>query len=130
MAFGYYGVYVTKTRTRSKARQQRNIRLTAEAKRLVSAAQKQAFTLNRLELQFQPKLKVTCIQGACSLSECTIGDLVMSSASLGGQDEVGPVEHVEPLRLELHIYAFRKLEGLCQSHVSTHITWSDISITS
>src|SRR5438874_2283384 len=49
----------------------------------------------------------------------------MSSASLGSQDEVGPVEDVEPLRLELHVYAFRKLEGLCQGHVSTYVAWSD-----
>ena len=81
--------------------------------------------LSSLEVQVQSKLQVTSVQGTGSLTEVTGPDFVVTSAACGCQEEVGTVEHVEPLGFELQAHALRELEGLGKGHVGLEETRSD-----
>jgi hypothetical protein len=72
----------------------------------------------RLETNLQPELQLTFIQSASGLAEVSAaGVFVVGAAAGSGEKEVGVVEHVEAVGVELHVHAFGKLEGLRQRHI-------------
>src|SRR5208282_1747303 len=65
----------------------------------------------RLEAELHPELQFTRIQRAGSLAEVGTRILVVCSAARRCQDEIGAVEHVEAVGVELHVDSFRDPEG-------------------
>lgn len=74
-----------------------------------------------LEGQLQVELHVAGIERPGGLSEISEGQVIIRSAARCRQQEVGSVENVERLPLELHIYALGEFESLAQRHVGTKL---------
>ena len=95
----------------------------------------------RLEADPQAELHVPSIQSTGGLAKIRSGQegaskrigvevLVVRPAASRGENEVGAVENVKRIRIELHIDPFGDLEGLGQSHISGPVAWANECIPS
>jgi hypothetical protein len=82
-----------------------------------------------LERELQTELHLTGIESAGSLTKIAAGVLVMRSTAYRSKNEVGVVEHVEGVGVELHTHALRDFENLRQRHISSPVPRTDKRIT-
>src|ERR1700730_5760769 len=82
-----------------------------------------------LERELQTELHLTGIESAGSLTKIAAGVLVMRSTAYRSKNEVGVVEHVEGVGVELHTHALRDFENLRQRHISSPVPRTDKRVT-
>src|SRR6266576_1581683 len=75
-----------------------------------------------LEVQLQPELQVTCIEGSTSLSESRVPNTVVVLAFCTWQFEIGVIQDIEAFRAEFELGSLRKLEVLEERGVPVHVT--------
>src|ERR1700731_624257 len=82
-----------------------------------------------LERELQTELHLTRIESAGSLTEIAAGVLVMRSTAYRSKNEVGMVEHVEGIGVELYTHTLRDFENLRQRHISSPVPRTDKRVT-
>jgi len=70
-----------------------------------------------LEAQLQTELQLTRIERAGGLAKVAALEVVVRSTTGGSEDEVGTVEYVETVGVELQVDPFRELENLGHGHI-------------
>ena len=82
-----------------------------------------------LERELQAELHLARIESASSLTEVAAGVLVVRSTAYRSKNEVGVVEHIEGVGVELHTHALRDFENLRQRHISSPVPRTDERVT-
>ena len=72
---------------------------------------------SRLEQELQAELHAARNQGAGGLPQRRICYSIVGATAVYRQQEIGPVEHVERVRLELQVKALGEVEHLGEGHI-------------
>src|SRR5690348_13427683 len=93
-------------------------------KGLALSSKPKHWSLFSLEAQFQTKLHIARNERARGLPECGITQLVVRASAIDRKQEVGAIENIEGLPLELQVHAFGELEGLGKPHIRVPLSRS------